>query len=192
MSIEGGITFFLAIFIFGITPGPGVFAIVARAMIFGAPSYTALAFGMTISDALYLILASLGLAAVAQHWSELFFAIRVLGAAYLLYLGWKMFATRPNIDGTPPGDPRGWLASFVQGFLISASNPKVILFYIAFLPTFMDLTKLTAGDMAVASLLTVLALMLGLMLIAGCAAWASTRLRTREPCAGSIAAPAAS
>ena len=71
-----------------------------------------------------------------------------------------MFATRPNIDGTPPGDPRGWLASFVQGFLISASNPKVILFYIAFLPTFMDLTKLTAGDMAVASLLTVLALML--------------------------------
>ena len=179
MSIEGGITFFLAIFIFGITPGPGVFAIVARAMVFGAPSCTALAFGMTISDALYLILASLGLAAVAQHWSELFFAIRVVGAAYLLYLGWKMFATRPNIDGTPPQAIRGgWLASFVQGFLISASNPKVILFYIAFLPTFMDLTKLTAGDMAVASLLTVLALMLGLMLIAGCAAWASTRLRT--------------
>ena len=66
MSIEGGITFFLAIFIFGITPGPGVFAILARAMVFGAPSCTALAFGMTISDALYLILASLGLAAVAH------------------------------------------------------------------------------------------------------------------------------
>ena len=179
MSMEGGISFFLAIFIFGITPGPGVFAILARAMVFGTRSCTALAFGMSISDAGYLILACLGLAALAHHWSELFTAIRILGAAYLLYLGWKMFTTRPNIDRTSQRPIRGgWLASFVQGFLISASNPKVILFYIAFLPTFMDLTKLTAGDIVLASLLTVLALMLGLMLIAGCAAWASTRLRT--------------
>lgn len=123
MSIEGGITFFLAIFIFGITPGPGVFAIVARAMIFGAPSCTALAFGMTISDALYLILASLGLAAVAQHWSELFFAIRVLGAAYLLYLGWKMFATRPNIDGTPPRRSAG--AGWPASSRASSSPPRI-------------------------------------------------------------------
>ena len=54
----------------------------------------------------------------------------------------------------------------MQGFLISASNPKVILFYIAFLPTFMDLDALAGGDIAVAALLTLVALMIGLMSIA--------------------------
>lgn len=179
MSLESGISFFLAIFIFSVTPGPGVFAILARAMVHGARSCTMLAFGMTISDVAYLILACLGLAAVAHHWSELFTAIRIAGAAYLLYLGWKMFTTLPAIDEVDRRMVRsGALASFIQGFLISASNPKVILFYIAFLPTFMDLTTLTARDIAVAALLTVAALMLGLMLIAGSAAWASTRLRS--------------
>ena len=123
--------------------------------------------------------ASLGLAAVAHHWGELFTAIRILGAAYLLYLGWKMFTTRPKIDeADQPVASGSGLASFVQGFLISASNPKVILFYIAFLPTFIDLTTLTARDIAIASMLTVIALMLGLMLIATSAAWASKRLKT--------------
>lgn len=179
MSLESGITFFLAIFIFGITPGPGVFAILARAMVFGARACTMLAFGMTISDAVYLILACLGLAAVAHHWSEVFTAIRILGAAYLLYLGWKMFTARPDLTEVDKRSVRGGgLSSFVQGFLISASNPKVILFYIAFLPTFMDLTTLTARDIATAAVLTVIALMLGLMLIAATAAWASTRLKT--------------
>ena len=57
-------------------------------------------------------------------------------------------------------------ASFVQGFLISASNPKVILFYIAFLPTFMDLTVLSTTDIVLASVLTLVGLMIGLMAIA--------------------------
>ncbi len=54
----------------------------------------------------------------------------------------------------------------MQGFVISASNPKVILFYIAFLPTFMDLTILSGGDIAIASFLTLVGLMAGLMMIA--------------------------
>ena len=179
MSLQSGISFFLAIFIFGITPGPGVFAILARAMVFGARACTMLAFGMTISDAIYLILACLGLAAVAHHWGELFTAIRILGAAYLLYLGWKMFTVRPSTGEMDRPAVRGsGFSSFVQGFLISASNPKVILFYIAFLPTFMDLGALTGRDIVIASTLTILALMLGLMLIATTAAWASTRLKT--------------
>jgi len=62
------------------------------------------------------------------------------------------------------------LFSFMQGFLISASNPKVILFYIAFLPNFMDLSALESKDIAVAALLTVLSLMLGLSAIAWFAA----------------------
>ena len=72
----------------------------------------------------------------------------------------------------------GQLISFSQGFLISASNPKVILFYIAFLPTFMDLSSLSATDIALASGLTLIGLMLGLMLIAHFAAKARNWLRS--------------
>ncbi|WP_250657177.1 LysE family translocator [Alkalimarinus coralli] len=167
MSIESTITFFVAIFIFGITPGPGVFAILARALVSGVRSCISLALGMAISDIAYLVLACYGLAAIAENWGELFTVIRLVGAAYLFYLGYKMWVTPVNVDGQQLEHQRSWASmSFVQGFLISASNPKVILFYIAFLPTFLDVSELSGSDIALASLLTLVALMAGLLLIA--------------------------
>jgi len=167
MSHEAAISFFIAVLIFGVTPGPGVFAILARGLASGAGACFWLAFGMTISDMLYLIAACLGLAIIATHWGEVFTVIRIVGAIYLIYLGYKMWTAPLHIDakGGRAGAKTGAL-SFLQGFLISASNPKVILFYIAFLPTFMDLTRLSGQDIALAALLTVIALMLGLMAIA--------------------------
>ncbi|MFY0663287.1 MAG: LysE family translocator [Natronospirillum sp.] len=168
MSIESAITYFIAIFIFAITPGPGIFALLARGITSGISSCFPLAFGMTVSDIIYLLLACFGLAAIAENWSEAFTVIRILGAVYLVYLGWKMWTTPIKVqsitdDSVTLPSP---LASFFQGFLISASNPKVILFYIAFLPTFIDLTRLTRADIGLVVLLTMLGLMLGLMLIA--------------------------
>lgn len=167
MSLEGGITFFIAIFIFGITPGPGVFAILGRAIGFGSASCFPLALGMALSDIVYLVLACFGLATIAENWNSAFTLIRLIGAAYLLYLGWKMW-TAPAAEPIERGDtqPYHWPSLLLQGLLISASNPKVILFYIAFLPTFMDLSVLRARDIVIASALTLLALMAGLMLIA--------------------------
>ena len=178
MSPEGALTFFVAIFIFGITPGPGVFAVLARALTSGARSCVFLSLGMVVSDILYLIFACLGLAAIATHWGGLFEIVRWLGAAYLIYLGVRLW--RAPVDGEieAPRSIAAHGASFLQGFLISASNPKVILFYIAFLPTFMDLAALRAQDIALASLLTLAALMLGLMLIALGASRARRLLRT--------------
>ncbi|MEH6469865.1 MAG: LysE family translocator [Halopseudomonas sp.] len=179
MSLESALSFFLAILIFSITPGPGVFAILARALTRGAANCFSLALGMTLSDILYLIAACFGLAAIAQHWSELFTLIRIIGAIYLCYLGWKMWTAPLDLDSMDQRDNRaGQLMSFTQGFLISASNPKVILFYIAFLPTFMDLGSLNKGDIAIACGLTLVGLMLGLMLIAHFAAKARHWLRS--------------
>lgn len=180
MSIEGAFTFFVAIFIFGVTPGPGVFAILARSMVFGARSCFMLALGMTISDIIYLVMACLGLAVIAEHWSGVFTLIRWVGAAYLIYLGYKLFTARVEVNAEDAAIERGrtGVMAFVQGFLISASNPKVILFYIAFLPTFMDLSVLGNQDIALAAVLTLFALMLGLMLIAGFASWSRQLLKT--------------
>jgi len=166
MTIESSLSFLLAIFIFGITPGPGVFAILARALVAGAPACFFLALGMVISDMVYLILACLGLAALAEHWSEAFMVVRILGAIYLIYLGVQMWrASRQSLLAEADVKEKSGL-SFMQGFIISASNPKVILFYIAFLPTFMDLTVLSHGDIVLAAFLTLIGLMVGLMMIA--------------------------
>lgn len=171
MSLEAAVTFFLAIFVFGITPGPGVFAILARSMTQGPRACLSLALGMTMSDLVYLLLACFGLAAIAEHWEALFLAIRYIGSAYLIYLGYKMFravvSSESTLDEAELKAPtRAFGAGWLQGFLISASNPKVILFYISFLPTFIDLSVLSGRDLVLISVLSSLALMMGLMLIA--------------------------
>ncbi len=143
-----------------------MFAILARALMSGTSACFFLALGMVISDMVYLILACYGLAALAEHWSEAFTVVRIVGAAYLIYLGVKMWrASRQPFSAEFETKEKTGL-SFLQGFIISASNPKVILFYIAFLPTFMDLTVLTHSDIALAAFLTLIGLMAGLMLIA--------------------------
>ncbi|MFQ3228706.1 LysE family translocator [Reinekea sp.] len=168
MSFESALSFFIAVLIFGMTPGPGVFAILSKAMVHGARSCLFLAFGMTISDILYLIAACFGLATIATHYSSVFSVIRIAGALYLFYLGWKMWTAPVSIEAVEQTQTKkNHTMSFIQGFLISASNPKVILFYIAFLPTFMDLTVLTGQDIMLVSVLTLVALMIGLMCIAG-------------------------
>lgn len=180
MTFEGALSFFLAIFIFGITPGPGVLAILARALASGAGACFFLALGMVISDIIYLVLACYGLAALAEHWSEAFMVIRIVGAIYLIYLGIKMWrTTSPQDMSVEVVIKEKSSLSFLQGFIISASNPKVILFYIAFLPTFIDLTTLTRGDILLAAALTLGALMIGLMLIAAGAS--SARRYVRSP-----------
>lgn len=181
MTPESAVTFFIAIFIFGITPGPGNFAILARAMVYGARRCNFLILGMVVSDVVYLIMACFGLASIAEHWPDLFTVIRLAGAAYLLYLGYKLFtaSAEARLDTKDNRSSRtDALTSFVQGFLISAANPKVILFYIAFLPSFMDLTVLTSRDIVIASGLSFVALITGLTLIAWSAARASRLLRT--------------
>ncbi|MDJ0834359.1 MAG: LysE family translocator [Gammaproteobacteria bacterium] len=185
MTFESGLAFFIAIIIFSITPGPGVFALMARAMTRGGWSCLSLAFGMAISDIVYLVLACLGLAVIAEHWGGFFTVIRIVGALYLIYLGWKMWQSRAHlVEESKTKTSRGEWMGFVQGFLISASNPKVILFYIAFLPTFMDLTVLTAQDIVIASVLCFVGLMIGLMAIALGVDWARRYFRSERAMKG--------
>ncbi len=168
MSPENAISFLLIIFVFAITPGPGVFAILARSLSSGVKASISLAMGMAISDVAYLILACFGLAVIAEQWAGLFLVIRYVGAAYLFYLGWKMWTapTETSLANETDGATSSTIKGLLQGFLISASNPKVIFFYIAFLPTIMDLNSLTAYDMILASSITFTGIMMGLILIA--------------------------
>lgn len=179
MTFESAVTYLLAIFLFAITPGPGVFALIATGMNAGFRRCISLTVGMTLSDVLYLLLATFGLATLAEHWGEVFGVIRVLGALYLFYLGWKLWTSPTQDDEMPAaGASGGALAGMMQGFLISASNPKVILFYIAFLPTFVDLDRLGGSSLTLLVALTVVGLMGGLCLVAAGAARARRIFRS--------------
>lgn len=182
MTLESGITFFLAILIFAVTPGPGVFAVIAKSMMKGARASVSLCVGMVISDIVYLVMACLGLAAIASTWEGVFLVIRYVGAAYLIYLGWKMWVSpvSTSSDDFAQLESKSEVASFVQGFMISASNPKVILFYVAFLPTFMDLTVLSGVDIVIASVLAFTGLMLGISLISVSASQARRLMKSER------------
>lgn len=172
MTIETSVLFFIAILIFAVTPGPGVFAVLARSLAFGVHRSLAMILGIVISDIVYLLMACKGLSYIAENWSQVFTVIRLVGAAYLIYLGWKIWNTPVSfyLDEKPISQANDNIKSFLQGFLISASNPKVILFYLAFLPTFMDLSSLTGSDLLLMGFLTFAGLSLALIIIAAGAA----------------------
>lgn len=182
MGIEASLTFFVAIFIFSVTPGPGVFAILAKSLSQGVMRTLPFSIGMACGDIVYLVLACFGLSAIAMQFEEVFLAIRYAGAAYLIYLGYKMWVAPVNIS--EPGKAvkvKGeGIAAAVQGFMISSSNPKVVLFYIAFLPTFMDVTALQGYDIVYASLVAFSALVLGLTLVSLGAARAGKMIKSER------------
>jgi threonine/homoserine/homoserine lactone efflux protein len=182
MTLESAIIFFITIIIFSITPGPGVFAILAKAIAEGVKPCISLILGMAVSDVVYLMLACYGLAAIAEQWGSLFTLVRIAGAIYLIYLGWKIWNNRAQYIETDSANRK--MAGFVSGFLISASNPKVILFYIAFLPSFMDLSLLSLKDIMLASTLTLVGIMTGLMSVSFSAAWARQFFRSEKAMKG--------
>ncbi|NOR23578.1 MAG: LysE family transporter [Desulforhopalus sp.] len=186
MSPEKAVSFLFIIFVFAITPGPGVFALLAKSLASGVRPCISLAFGMAVSDVVYLILACFGLAVIAEQWAGLFMVIRFVGAFYLLYLGWKMWNASPEASLHNDVNDVTFTAAkgLLQGFLISASNPKVIFFYIAFLPTIIDLNSLTPSDIALASGITLLGIMMGLLMIAICASSARRFFTSRKAVKG--------
>lgn len=186
MTLHSAITFFIAIFVFSVTPGPGVFAIIGRSMVRGAKNSIALCVGMALSDIVYLIMACYGLAAVAAQWEVAFLVVRYLGAAYLIYLGWKMWtaSVSESTGSVSSKNAQNGVASFFQGFMISASNPKVIVFYIAFLPNFLDVTTLQGVDVLFAAMIAFVALLVGLSIISVCASQARRYMKSERAMKG--------
>jgi len=112
-------------------PGPGVIAIVARALGSGFRATIPAAFGILIGDLVLMTLSALGLALVAQAMGQLFLIVKAAGALYLLYLGYKYW-TAPVGENeiVPAGSGRGFL-SYLG---ITLGNPKAIAFFVALLP----------------------------------------------------------
>lgn len=154
MSGETILAYALAMALFAAVPGPGVFAVVAQAMARGTFAAFALLTGIILGDIAFLLAAATGLGLLAAQLGELFLIVKLAGAAYLVWLGWQSWkaGTQPAATPETKDSSRKW--SLMGGFAISISNPKVMIFYLAFLPPFLDLTTATAADIALLASIT--------------------------------------
>jgi len=145
MTLESALAFAAAMTVLAATPGPGVFATVSQALAAGFRASLFMIAGIVTGDILFLLLAVFGLSVVASVLGDLFYLVKVGGGVYLIWLGWKAWRADPaSIDQRGGGRHHSRRQQFMAGLLITLGNPKVIVFYIGFLPTFMDLTALDA------------------------------------------------
>ncbi|WP_370320237.1 LysE family translocator [Oricola sp.] len=154
MTLTGFLTYTLALGIAAAIPGPGVIALVARALGSGFRSTLPMLFGLALGDVVYLSAAVLGLAYIASSFGTVFMVIKYAGVAYLIWMAvsfWRQGVTAEKVAAQTAGDA---LSSFFAGFMVTLGNPKVIVFYLALLPTFLDLSTVTPVDFAVLIVLT--------------------------------------
>jgi len=136
--------------ILAVSPGPGVFATVARALASGFRPALVVICGIVLGDIIFLLFAAFGLSMVARVLGNMFFIVKICGGAYLIWLGIRIWLKDPQpLTETPNSDTRPPWGNFASGLVITLSNPKVILFYCGFLPTFINLSTLAVYDLAI-------------------------------------------
>jgi threonine/homoserine/homoserine lactone efflux protein len=121
------------------TPGPGIFAIIARALGGGLRSTVPAVLGNTLGDLILMSLSALGLAMVARQMGGLFLIVKLAGAAYLIWLGYKSWTA----DITAVADQVPAHKGFWSQLALTLGNPKAIVMFVAILPTAIDLNRLT-------------------------------------------------
>jgi len=141
------LTFALVLLVAVISPGPAIAALVARIMARGTGGIAAFCAGLVIGDLIWLSCAMFGLAALAALFQPVFQIVKYAGAAYLLFLAWKLWRDSGAPVQAEPVRGQG-LQLFGAALLLSLGNPKIMLFYLALMPTVIDLTRLTMLDMA--------------------------------------------
>src|ERR1700761_5110719 len=130
------LAFLLTLLIVVVSPGTGVLYTLATALTRGSRAGIAAAFGCTLGILPAMVAAMLGLAAV-MHTSELAFAtLKWLGVLYMLYMSWQVWRERGPLSRDPQADVRSSRRVIVRGFLINILNPKLSIFFLAFLPQF--------------------------------------------------------
>ena len=146
MSVELYLAYVLACIVITIVPGPTVTLIVANSLTHGARAGLLNVAGTQLGLALMLVVLVIGLASVISTMGFWFDWLRLAGAAYLVWLGWKLLRSSGSLaqPGSVPA-PRGGFV--LQGFLVLMGNPKALLWFGAFIPQFVDPTGNYVGQL---------------------------------------------
>jgi homoserine/homoserine lactone efflux protein len=132
-------------------PGPNIMMIVSNSIAHGPRRGLATVAGTSSAMAVFLALTTLGMTSLVQTASVWFEWLRWIGAIYLVYLGIQQWRA-PSAAVVGAGTPTSLSRVFWQGFVVSATNPKVLLFYAAFFPQFVDPSSAMLPQMVLLSL----------------------------------------
>jgi len=141
-SLQTIALFSLASLILALTPGPDMALFLARTVTGGRSSGFAAMFGASTGLIVHALLAGLGLSALLAASTTAFFILKIIGGFYLLWLAYGAIRHGSAFSVDSSAVPKQtWLATFLTGLGINLTNPKVIVFFVTFLPQFID-----AGD----------------------------------------------
>jgi threonine/homoserine/homoserine lactone efflux protein len=156
MTLSTYLLYLAAVALLVLTPGPTMLMSMTNAIAHGAPKAMASASGSITAALGMILLSSLGLGAVLAASDTAFWVLKLLGGAYLIYLGVKTFRSPVSSFDMPTssalGDPSTGMSMrklYLQGLLVGASNPKALLFFAAFFPQFVDASQAWAPQFAI-------------------------------------------
>jgi threonine/homoserine/homoserine lactone efflux protein len=147
MSLYGLSVFALVYMLAVAAPGPGVAAIVARVLGRGTQGAPAFIAGFLAGDLVWFTLAATGLAMLAQAAYTVFVVVKFAGAAYLLYFAYRLWnaPSVPFADAQQPAVRERPIQLFMGSLALTLGNPKTMVFFLAVLPTVVELKRLTVG-----------------------------------------------
>ncbi|WP_455874298.1 LysE family translocator [Rhizobium yanglingense] len=143
MTLTSLLVFAGALFMAAGSPGPSVAALVARVLSKGARDVLPFLAAMWIGEAIWLTCAVAGLAAVAETFHLAFVAIKWLGVCYLLYLAWKMWFASHDANEEKLPEAQSAAKLFFAGMTVTLGNPKIMMFYVALLPSIIDIQSVS-------------------------------------------------
>lgn len=146
MAFSSLISLFFTMVLLAALPSTSVLTVVARSLSAGFWHGGVTALGIVMGDIVFILFAVYGLAVLATTLVSVFVVIKCGGSAYLITLGvtlWRTKTTAIKINGV---EKPSWISSFLTGLLITLGDQKAVLFYIGFLPAFVDLSTLTLTD----------------------------------------------
>jgi len=138
LNFETWLAFAAASALLVIIPGPTVLLVVSYALGQGLRAAIPLAIGVTLGDFTAMTLSLLGIGALLMASAAVFTTVKWAGAAYLIYLGIKLFRAGTSLNAEPSTDGAGRLRMLGHAWLVTSLNPKDILFFVAFFPQFID------------------------------------------------------
>ncbi len=170
--------FAAALFVNAGSPGPSIAALVARVISGGLGSVLPFLMAMWIGEALWLIAAVLGLGLVAAKFYLAFAVLKYLGVAYLVYLAWRMWTAPADVKASELPTERSGLRMFLAGMALTLGNPKLMVFYLALLPSIIDLGSITTLGLLELVIVAVMVMATVDLAWAFAASWARTWLKS--------------
>lgn len=146
--------FLAAAVVVAVTPGPGIFYVAARTLAGGRSEGLASSFGTGVGGLVHVVAGAAGVSALVMASAEGFTVLKLAGAVFLLWLGIKTWR-EADVVPAPNAETTGAKRAFREGIFVEALNPKTAVFFLAFIPQFMDPTAHVAEQFVILGLISV-------------------------------------